>query len=265
MRKTAVGVAASISVLAAAAAPASAQAVDSATAAARTRLWLPTLASFVVPGSGQLMTGRDRGLIYIAAEVYLLSRYLQLLHDGHRGSERYRELAFTVAQRGFVTTMRDTVFEYYETLESYGASGAFDLDPTGVFTPENNPATYNGKIWLLAQKTFWPDPAHPPTPGTQLYINAINFYRANAIGPNFYWSWQGSPLELEEYRTIIEASNDAFRDAQNQLGLLLANHLASAIDGLISNRLSATLHRSTTLQTTYLGRLGTTVSIDIAF
>lgn len=251
--------------VAAAAGHLGAQQIDSATAAARTRLWLPPLASLVVPGSGQLMTGRDRGLIYVAAEVFLLSRYLQLLHDGHSGSARYHELAFTVAQRGFATARHDTVFEYYETLERFTSSGVFDRNPTGDFTPENDPNTYNGTIWLLAQRTFFPDPAHPPLPGSPPWLDAINFYRAHAIGPNYQWSWIGAPLEQEEYRGTIRRSDDAFRSAQNQLGLLLANHLASAIDALISSRLSAGLHRPASLHTTYLGRRGTFVSVNIGF
>ncbi len=264
MSTPALGAAAGICLLAAGV-PLGAQAVDSATTAARARLWLPPVASLVVPGSGQLMTGRDRGLIYVAAEVYLLSRYLQLLHDGHQGSDRYHELAFTVAQRGFATARRDTVFEYYETLERFTASGVYDRNPTGAFTPEDDPGTYNGTIWLLAQRTFWPDPNNPPAPGTQPYIDAINFYRAHAIGPNYQWSWRDSPLEQEEYRATIRASDNAFRNAQDQLGLLLANHLASAIDALISTRLSAGLRRPANLQTTYLGRRGTFVSLSVAF
>ena len=259
-----IGVAAGVSLLAATS-PLHAQALDSATAAARARVWLPPLASLVVPGAGQLITGHDRGLVYVAAEVYLLSRYLQLQHDGRHGSERYRELAFTVAQRGFATMRRDTIFEYYETLERFNASGAYDLNPGGTFTPESDPNTYNGQVWLLAQRTFYPDPAHPPAPGTQPYFDAIDFYTHHAIGPNFQWSWQGSPLELEEYRATIRASDNAFRSAQNQLGLLLANHLASAIDALISSRLSATLHRPASLRTSYLGEQGAVVSLSIAF
>jgi hypothetical protein len=260
-----IGVAAGVSLLAATALPLHAQALDSATAAARSRLWLPPLASLVVPGAGQLITGRDRGLVYVAAEVFLLSRYLQLQHDGHHGSERYRELAFTVAQRGFATMRRDTIFEYYETLERFTSSGAFDRNPNGVFTPEDDPNTYNGTVWLLAQRTFFPDPANPPPPGSIPYTNAIGFYTQHAIGPNYQWSWKGSPLELEEYRATIRASDNAFRNAQNQLGLLLANHLASAIDALISSRISTSLRRPASLQTSYLGEQGAVVSLTIAF
>ena len=254
-----------LAVLLGPAAAARGQVIDSAAAAARARVWIPPLASLVVPGTGQLLTGRGRGLVYIAAEVFLLSRYVQLTHDGHRGSERYRELAYMVAQRGFAATRRDTVFEYYETLERFKASGEFDRNPSGAFTPETDPNTYNGTVWLLAQRTFWPDPANPPAPGTQPYIDAINFYRTHAVGPAFQWSWQNAPLELEEYRATIRASDDAFRSAQNELGLLLANHLASAIDALISSRLSAGLRRPASLETTYLGSRGTVLRISIAF
>ena len=259
------GVAAGVSLLAATALPLPAQALDSVTAAARAQVWLPPLASLVAPGSGQLIAGHDRGLVYIAAEVFLLSRYLQLRLDGHHGSERYRELAFTVAQRGFTTTRRDTVFEYYETLERFEASGVYDRNPGGAFTPEDNPNTYNGSVWLLAQRTYFPDPANPPAPGTIPYINAITFYQRHAIGPDYQWSWADAPLELQEYRATIRSSDNAFRNAQNQLGLLLANHLASAIDALISSRLSATLRRPASLQTSYLGEQGAVVSLKIAF
>ena len=260
-----IGVAAGAFLTVATAVPLPAQVLDSATAAARTRVWLAPLASIVAPGAGQLIAGHDRGLVYIAAEVYLLSRYLQLQHDGRHGSERYRQLAFTVAQRGFASTRRDTVFEYYETLERFTSSGAFDRNPGGTFTPEDNPNTYNGSVWLLAQRTYWPDPAHPPAPSDTLYAKAINYYLGHAIGPNFQWSWQGSSLELEEYRATIRASDNAFRNAQNQLGLLLANHVTSAIDALISSRLSATLRRPASLQTSYLGSQGAVVSLTVAF
>lgn len=260
-----IGVAAGVSLLAATAFSLHAQALDSATAAARSRLWLPPLASLVVPGTGQLITGRDRGLVYVAAEVFLLSRYLQLQHDGHHGSERYRELAFTVAQRGFAPARRDTVFEYYETLERFTSSGVFDRNPNGVFTPENDPNTYNGTVWLLAQRTYFPDPANPPAPGSDDYNKAIRFYTDHAIGPHYQWSWADAPLELQEYRATIRASDNAFRSAQNQLGLLLANHLASAIDALISSRLSATLRRPASLETSVLGEQRAVVSLTIAF
>ncbi len=234
-------------------------------AAARARLWLPPVASLFLPGSGQLLMGRDRGIVYLAAEAFVLSRFLQLTHDAHRGGDRYRTLAYAVARRGFVALRRDTVFEYYETMERFTASGEFDRDPGPGLAPEDDPATYNGSMWLLARRTFWSDPGMPPPPTSPEYQLALQFYRSHAVGPDFRWSWRDAPLEQQEFRATIRSSDDAFRRAQSQLGLLLANHLVSAVDALISSRLSAGLRRPTTLHTRWDGRRGARLRVVIAF
>ncbi|HMA43032.1 MAG TPA: hypothetical protein VKO86_03395 [Gemmatimonadales bacterium] len=226
------------------------------------------MASLIVPGSGQLLKHQDRGMVYLAAEAFLLTRFLQLRHDGRRGAVRYRDLAFAVARRGFAPVRRDTVFEYYEQMERYTASGEYNRnpDPAGAVIPEDDPTTYNGFVWATAQHTFFPDPNNPPPPGSALYLDALAFYRAHAVGPDFRWSWRDASLEQEEYRATIRSSDDAFRSSQNQLGLLLANHLASAIDALISSRLSASLRRETNVETTWMGRLpGSRIRVAIAF
>ena len=267
MRPVAARVRAAAAVLGCWAAVLAGQGVDSVPLA-RARLWLPPLASLVIPGTGQLATGRDRGMVYLAAEAYILSRFLQLTHDGRRGANRYRDLAFAVARRGFSQTRRDTIFEYYETMERFPASGEFNRnpDPAGRVIPEDDPTTYNGSIWLLARRTFWPDPNNPPPPGSGADIAALNFYSAHAVGPDFRWSWRDASLEQQEYRATIRSSDDAFRNAQSQLGLLLANHLVSAIDASISSRLSAGLRREATIETTWLGRRrGSRIQVTIAF
>jgi hypothetical protein len=243
------------------------QGVDSVPAA-RARLWLPPVASLVVPGTGQLLTGRDRGMVYLAGEAYILSRFLRLTHDGRRGADRYRDLAFAVARRGFTSSRRDTVFEYYEVMERFEASGEFNRnpDPTGRIIPESDPATFNGSIWLLARRTYWPDPNNPPPPGSGPDFAALTFYKNHAVGPDFRWSWRDASFEQQEYRATIRSSDDAFRSAQNQLGLLLANHLVSAVDALISSRLSAGLRREASVETTWVGRrAGSRIQVTIAF
>ncbi|MGH7615312.1 MAG: hypothetical protein ACREMW_14880 [Gemmatimonadales bacterium] len=252
-------------VVACGAAAATGQDTDSARAAERARLWLPPVASLVLPGSGQLLIGRDRGMVYLAAEAFVLSRFLQLTHDARRGADRYRTLAIDVARRGFTTTRRDTVFEYYETMERFTSSGEFDTDPGPGLAPEDDGTTYNGSMWLLARRTFWSDPNTPPPPTSPEYQLALQFYRNHAVGPDFRWSWHGAPLEQQEFRATIRSSDDAYRRAQNQLGLLLANHLVSAIDALISSRLSAGLRRQTTLHTLWYGRRGGLLRVAIAF
>lgn len=248
-----------------AATPLAGQQIDSAAAAARSRLWLRPVASLVVPGAGQLLAKQDRGLIYLATEAFVLSRFLQLTHDAHRSASRYRDLAYAVARRGFTTVRRDTVFEYYEIMERFTTSGEFDRDPGPGLAPEDDPVTYNGSVWLLARRTFWADPSSPPPPTSPEYQLALQFYSSHAVGPDFRWSWQDASLEQLEFRTTIRLSDDAFRHAQSQLGVLLANHLVSAIDALISSRLTSGLRRPTTVNTTWLGGRRTQVRVRIGF
>jgi len=226
--------------------PAAAQ-VDSA--ALRGRIWVRPLASLLVPGFGQLLARQDRGVVYGAVELYALSRYIQLEHAGDAGADAFRQLAFQVAQRGFAATRRDTIFEYYETMERFASSGEFDRDPGPGLSPETDPSTYNGSVWLLARRTFWADPNTPPPPTSPAYQNAIAFYVHHAVGPAYRWSWRDAGLQQQAFRDLIRNSDNAFRNAQGQLGLLLANHVVSALDALISARLTAAAGRATSLRT----------------
>jgi hypothetical protein len=228
------------------------------------RAWGRPLASLVVPGTGQLMAGEDRGAIYIAAELFVVSRYLQLDGEGSRDSIRFRQLAFEIARRPYFPTQRDTVFEYYEQMERFTASGVYDADPGSGFTPESDPATYNGSVWLLARRTFWVDPNVPPSPTSLEYQRALAFYQQRAVGPGYQWSWSNASLEQQVFRDAIRRSDNAFRRAQNQLGLLLANHVLSAVDALISSRVAAVVRRPAEL-TTSLGARRAQVMLSMRF
>jgi len=145
---------------------------------------------------------------------------------------------------------RDTIFEYYEQMERFAESGSYDTDPGPAFVPEADSLTYNGAVWLLARRTFWEDPNVSPDPTSPPYWRALQFYQARAVGPNYLWSWRNHSLEHEVFRDYIKRSDTAFRRAQNQIGLLLANHVLSAVDALISARLSAAAGRSAEMRTT---------------
>lgn len=209
------------------------------------------LASLLLPGSGQLLAHQDRGAVYLAAEVYLVSRFLQLDHEAMAEARRFQNLAFDVSRRSFGPVRRDTIFEYYEQMERFVESGAYDADPGPAFMPEPDSTTYNGSMWLLARRTYWTDPNVPPDPTSPQYWKALQFYQARAVGPNFLWSWRDHSLEHEVFKDYIKRSDNAFRRAQNQIGLLLANHVLSAVDALISARLSAAAGRAARLQTTF--------------
>ena len=212
--------------------------------------WLRPAASLLVPGTGQLLAHQDRGAVYLAAELIGLVRYVQLTSQWRGEARRYRALAFDVARRAFTPTPRDTVFEYYETMERFTASGRYNQAPGPALVPETDLGTYNGAVWLLARQTYWADPTTPPDPSTPAYMRAVEFYQAHAVGPDFLWSWSDASLEQGVFREAIRKSDDAYRRAQNQLGLLLANHVLSVIDALISSRLAAAAGRSATLETT---------------
>jgi hypothetical protein len=213
-------------------------------------LYVRPLASLLVPGTGQLMAGQDRGAVYLAAEIYLLSRYLQLDHQATQEAQRCQNLAFDVARRTFQPAGKDTVFEYYEQMGRFVESGAYDADgPGGTFVPEPDAKTYNGSVWLLARRTFWADPNVPPDPTSWQYAQSLEFYRARAVTPSFQWSWREHSLEHQVFGDYMRSSDDAFRKAQSQIGLLLANHLVSAIDALISARMSAAAGRNAEMRT----------------
>jgi hypothetical protein len=231
-----------------------AQTTDSAAAAkdslVRARIFLRPLASLLVPGTGQLLAHQDRGAVYLAAEVYLVSRFVQLDREAVRAADRFKNLAFDIARGPYVPTQRDTIFEYFEQMERFTESGRYDASSGSGFVPETDPRTYNGAVWLLARHTYWADPNVAPDPASKPYQNALQFYWDHAIGPGFQWSWRDHSLEHEVFKESIRRSDDAFRRAQNQVGLLLANHLASAVDALISARLAAVSGRDATVHTT---------------
>jgi len=221
------------------------------------------VASLLVPGSGQLLAGQERGAVYVAVEVYSVIRILQLNDAGRREGDRYRDLAFEVARRAFAPVRRDTVFEYFETMERFSESGLYDRDAGPALLPEVDAATYNGSVWLLARRTFWPDPDLPPDAGSPEYLRAVRFYQDNAVGPDFQWTWRHASVEHGVFRESIRKSDTAFRRAQNMLGVLLANHVVSAVDALISSRLSAAAGRRAALHTT-VGAT-TEVRLSLAF
>jgi hypothetical protein len=236
--------------------------VDSA--ALREKSWVRPLASLLLPGTGQALAGQDRAAVYGAVELYVLSRYIQLQHDANVNAELYHQLAFAVAQRGFASVRRDTIFEYYETMEKFTSSGRFNTGAGPALNPETDPTTYNGSVWLLARRTYWADPDVPPPPNSPQYLAALSFYVQHAVGPAYQWTWQSASLQQQTFRDLIRTSDNGYRNAQGVLGLLLANHVVSALDALISNRLTTATHRTTSLHTV-LGPDFSLLSVRVAF
>lgn len=226
--------------------------------------WARPLASGIVPGTGQLLGGRERGALYLVAEAFLLTRALALGAEGRRERDRYRRLALVVARAQFAQVDTDTVFEYFEQMGRYVESGPFDTDPGTALVPPVDERTYNGQIWALARRTFFADPDVTPPPDAPEYQRALAFYTSRAIGPNYQWSWRNAGLEQDLYRQAIRQSDRAFRQASQGLGLLLANHLLSAVDAAITERL-ARPGRGPRIETRLDSHLAFIASISISF
>lgn len=205
-----------------------------------TRSWWPPVASAVLPGAGQYALRQDRALAYLAFEAFAWVQYGVALRDGGRQRTAYRELARTVARAYFGGERPVGDFEYYERMEHFVESGAFDLDPSdGQLEPERDEATFNGSVWLLARQTYWEDPATSPPAASRAYRDAVAFYERRAIRPEYRWSWRNAQLEQDLFRRTINASNDAYRQSVQYLGAVIANHVLSTVDAYVTVRLHA--------------------------
>lgn len=196
-------------------------------------------ASLIVPGSGQYMLKQGRWVPYLALETWAWIQYRDHKRESRRLAADYRDLAWSIARRVSTGERRDTSFAYYEALTHFVASGAFDARPdVEGLQPEENDVTYNGGEWMLARQLFIPE-GTPAQPGSPQYEAALDYYRAHAIPDAFAFAWNTGLLEQQVYTDVINRSDAAYRDATRLLGIILANHLTSAVDALISARLRA--------------------------
>jgi len=195
------------------------------------------LASALLPGTGQYLMKSERWIPYVVVEAWAWLSYADRRSDTRKLEARYRELARSVPRRVSAGARPDTVFEYYEALDHYAASGAWDVDPAqpGI-QPEADSRTFNGEIWQLAVGLYVPagTQADPQDPA---YQAALAFYMEHAIPPDYTWAWGNNDLERQVFRELIRESDEAFRDATTLLGAILANHIVSAVDAFVLTRL----------------------------
>lgn len=220
-------------------------------------LLLTTVASAIVPGAGQALLGSRRAIAYGVAEVAGLAVYSVEQRDGSRQRNRYRELSRSVARAQFIPNGPAGDWDYYERMEKYAASGTFDAVPGGSVDPDTDQTTYNGSIWLLARQTYWRDPGASPSPTSPEYQSALAFYAKRAIPPEMRWSWLASLDGFQQYKRAIAGSNSAFKRAEQTAGLVIANHILSAVDAFVSVRLRASQSAD--------GRMSVTAGIPIGF
>jgi hypothetical protein len=193
------------------------------------------LASLAVPGSGQAALGLRRWVVYGLLEVGLWAAHLDARSDFHSFSDRYRDLAWETARTPGGLPREDGGWGYYEAMRDYLSSGAYDVDAAAAgVQPEVDESTYNGAVWRIARGLYL---GGGEGPGTEPYDSALAYYGERAAGPAFLWSWVGLEDELDRFRGLIARADDESRVATNALGLVLANHLVSAVDALVVARL----------------------------
>jgi len=181
---------------------------------------------------------QKRAWAYLAVEAALWALWADRRSLGADARDAYRDLAWNEAR--LTTGARtDGSWAYYETLEKWMRSGAYDRDPlrTGV-QPEEDTGTYNGFIWQRARDLYFP-PGSDPAEGDPAYDRALAYYAQHAYGEAFLWDWSGKEAALLRYQGLIRKSDDRFRQATTALGAVLANHLLSGVDGWLSARAPA--------------------------
>lgn len=198
--------------------------------------WVAPLSSLVIPGSGQGLLGQQRSVAYLVVEAFLIIRSSQAYHADQNARKRYRTLAADVARAEFGASRPDGAWEYYEEMGKYEASGAFDKGTAGVFTPESDVSTFNGKQWELAREQFW-DIDHPPATNAPEYQRALNYYKSRAVQGSFMWSWRDNSLYQTAFLEAIDESNNSNQRYVTTIGFVAANHLVSLIDAYVTVRL----------------------------
>ena len=157
--------------------------------------------------------------------------------NGRARRREYRDLALT-ARNVFSEQFPAGDFEYYERMQHFVESGAYDVTPGNDLDPETDTATFNGQTWQLARFTYWENPSTAPSRTSEAYQRALDFYARRAVAPEFRWSWRNAQFEQDLFSRTIERSNNAFRLSSQYLGVLIANHALSAVDAFVFVRLS---------------------------
>lgn len=195
------------------------------------------VASAVLPGSGQFYLKSDKWVPFLAVEAWAWVKYLQARKRGDELERNYRDLAWNVARRITTAERRDSAFTYYEAMADarWRTSGLFDADPVAPgLQPEGNEETFNGEQWRRARALFLR--GVPATPGTPEFESALSYYRLHAIPDAYLWNWGNSRLEQQAFTETISESDAAFRRGTTMLGVILANHVVSAVDALVMAR-----------------------------
>ena len=94
------------------------------------RRTIAPIASGLIPGSGQVLLGQSRGLVYLAVDAVAWWRYTIDVHDRRDQEARFKDVARRVARAPFSSAPRDTTWDYYEAMRDHLESGQYSMSST---------------------------------------------------------------------------------------------------------------------------------------
>ncbi len=161
------------------------------------------LYSLAIPGMGQIYTGAKHGYIYTAAEVGLLVTYFLLRNSAVNTRDDYRDIV-----RENVIFIGPGSFENWDPIEDFEHATQY----------ENwNHAYDSEKTRNRTGKWYWKDidPSLKEEKDTSIEVD--------------------SKYRLEAFDLRQEA-NDTFQQARTVLGLVILNHVFSAVEARITTK-----------------------------
>ena len=160
------------------------------------------LYSALAPGAGQLYVGAKRGYVQIAGEVGFLAAYFLTRNDAQDTRDRYREEV-----RAHVIFQGPTKFDDWDTIEDFEHATLFD-NWHNVYTDNNGQPLDRVGQW------YWDDRA--------------------AFKDDTRTTHDSSNREVA--LSLREDANDKFQLARTFLGVVILNHVVSAIDARIATK-----------------------------
>ncbi|MBW7996219.1 MAG: hypothetical protein FVQ81_06555 [Candidatus Glassbacteria bacterium] len=210
------------------------------------------LLGVLVPGLPQFLDGRPRAWAYFAVEGVAVGGLVLLNSRGKSYKNRYVNLA-RAARGNFVypglrnnptedvDLMAEGYGEYFEDLLKWQSSGDYDNDPDqpGI-QPETDPRTYNGHQWDIAMiNNYTGTSGGLPVPLSAAEEQAaLDLYLQQVYTRGLNWDWTGLEAENAEYHRLFDRSESSYRSRSNFIAALIANHIVSVLDVLITERLS---------------------------
>lgn len=161
------------------------------------------LYSLAIPGMGQLYTGAKYGYIYTAAEIALLSTYFILRNNAINTRDDYRQVV-----RDNVSFIGPGSFENWDLIEDFEHATQYE-NWNHVYDSEE---TRN-----RTGKWYWKDldPTLKDEKDTSIEFD--------------------SKHRLEAF-DLRQKANDTFQTARTMIGIVILNHVVSAVEARISTK-----------------------------